>query len=71
MLLAANADINHKDNGYKSPLTAAMFHLRHDFVRMLIRHGVDVNQEGRPGQKPLYFSKDAAMQKLLIDAGAN
>lgn len=72
MLLAANADINHKDSGYESPLTAAMFHLRYDFVRMLIRHGVDVNQEERPGHKPLKnFAKDAAMQKLLIDAGAN
>jgi hypothetical protein len=49
-----------------------MFHLRYDFVRMLIRHGVDVNQEERPGRKPLEkFGKDAAMRKLLIDAGAN
>lgn len=70
MLIAAHADVNHRNVRGWSPLHQALENVHPEIVRLLIAHGADVNLENKLGKTPLDYAPNDAMRQLLIDAGA-
>ena len=71
LLIAAHADVNHQEVNGIAALHTAVFHLRHEIVRMLIAAGADVNRANNQGKTPIFFAvKDSPIAQLLIKAGA-
>jgi ankyrin repeat protein len=71
VLIAANANVNHRNLWGWSPLHLAVQHARFEIARLLIAHGADVNMANNLGKTPISLApNDAAMKQLLIEAGA-
>ena len=70
MLIAAHADVNHRNVVGWTPLHQAVENVRPQIVRLLIAHGADVNLKNKLGKTPLYYAKNDAIRQLLISAGA-
>ncbi|MFN0024776.1 MAG: ankyrin repeat domain-containing protein [Parvularculaceae bacterium] len=71
LLIAARADVNHKNLYGWTPLHQAVQNVRPDIVRLLVAHGADVNLANKLGKTPLSLaSNDEAMKQLLVAAGA-
>ena len=70
LLIAAHADVNHQPSSGESPVHAAAFHRRYEFVKLLIDAGANVNLRSKTGYTPLFYVSDAAIRRLLIEAGA-
>jgi ankyrin repeat protein len=71
LLIAAHADVNHRNVDGWSTLHFAAHHSRYEFVKVLVAAGADVNLPNKLGKTPISeAANDAAMQKLLIAAGA-
>ena len=71
VLIAAHADVNHRNLWGWSALHLAVQHARFEIVRLLIAHGADVNLANNLGKTPISLApNDAAMKELLIEAGA-
>lgn len=70
LLIAAHADVNHRNVDGWSALHFAAYHLRYEFVKVLIVAGADVNLPNKLGKTPLALAPNDAMKQLLIDAGA-
>ena len=73
-LLAANADINARDNTGFTVLHAAVLLEDEDIVKLLIAKGANVNVKSDDGDTPLHVaarSEDIDMISLLIAKGAD
>ena len=71
LLIGAHADVNHRNVDGWSALHFAARHSRYEFVKVLITAGADVNLPNKLGKTPISEApNDAAIQKLLIEAGA-
>jgi ankyrin repeat protein len=71
LLIEADANVNQGDEGGRTALHAAAFYLHHDFARMLLAAGADVNQASATDHTPLFVTPDdPEMRKILTDAGA-
>ena len=71
LLIAAHADVNHRNVDGWSALHFAAHHSRYEFVKVLVAAGADVNLPNKLGKTPISEApNDIAMQKLLIEAGA-
>ena len=71
LLIAAHVDVNHAGIDGWSAILAAVVNSHHEFVKLLITAGADINvTRGPQGNRPLFYARDDAMRKLLIDAGA-
>lgn len=73
-LLAAGADINHRDAYGRTPVMAATHGNQVETVRTLIAAGADINiQDNRLDNPFLYAGAEGLLDilKLTIDAGAN
>ena len=70
MLIAAHADVNHRNAYGWSPLHQAVENVRPEIARLLIANGADVNLENKLGKTHLSFASNDAMRQLLIAAGA-
>lgn len=72
LLIAAHADVNHRDIVGFSALHTAVVTNHMEIVRLLLSHGADVNMANKLGRTPLsYAANNAAMKQVLIEAGAN
>lgn len=71
LLIAAGVDVDHRNVDGWSALHFAARHLRYEFAKLLIGAGADVNLTNKLGKTPIMEAQnDAAMQQLLIGAGA-
>ena len=72
-LLAANEDVNLKEEDGRTPIFFAVWNGDIEIVKALLVHGADVNVRSEMGETPLMQLNDnstAEMVQLLIDAGA-
>jgi ankyrin repeat protein len=79
-LIAAGSNVNYEDSGGFPALIAALSTDRHgrgdrlDVLRLLIRHGADLDQRGLNDWTPLHYAAslcDIEALRLLLDAGAD
>jgi ankyrin repeat protein len=71
LLIAARLDVNHRNADGWTALHYAAHHLRYELAGLLIAAGADVNLPSKLGKTPLAVTPDdAAMKRLLIEAGA-
>jgi ankyrin repeat protein len=79
-LIAAGAPVNYDDGAGFPSLIAALSTDRHgrndrlDVVKLLIRHGADLNQRGLNDWTPLHYAtslRDLEAIRVLLDAGAD
>ena len=79
-LIAAGSDVNYDDNAGFPSLIAALSTDRHgrgdklDVLRLLIRHGADLDQRGHNDWTPLHYAaslRDLDALRLLLDSGAD
>lgn len=79
-LIAAGSDVNYEDSGGFPSLFAALSTDRHgrgdrlEVLRLLIRHGADLNQRGHNDWTPLHYAasiRDLEALRLLLAAGAD
>ena len=70
LLIAAHADVNHRSALGDTPLHQAAYDEHLEVARLLIVNGADVNLANNFGKTPLDDVDEAAMRKLLVDAGA-
>ncbi len=72
-LLAANEDVNLKEEDGRTPIFFAVQNGDIEIVKALLLHGADVNVRSEDGETPLmqiYEDSTVEMVQLLIDAGA-
>jgi ankyrin repeat protein len=71
MLIAAHADVNHRNAFGWGALHQAVKNGRLEIAQLLIAHGADVNMTNNLGNTPFYYTRNnAAMKQLLMAAGA-
>jgi ankyrin repeat protein len=71
LLIAAHADVNHTYANVDAAIHIAAYRLDYESVKVLIAAGADLNLGNARGTTPLSQKPhDAAMRKLLIEAGA-
>ncbi len=79
-LIAAGSNVNYDDDGGFPSLIAALSTDRHsrgdrlDVLRLLIRHGADLDQRGINDWTPLHYAvnlRDLEALRLLLEAGAD
>lgn len=71
LLIAAHADVNHRNAYGRGALHLAVQNDRLEIAQLLIAHGADVNMTNNLGNTPIYYTRNnAAMKQLLIAAGA-
>jgi uncharacterized protein len=79
-LIAAGSDVNYEDCGGFPSLIAALSTDRHgrgdklEVLRLLIRHGADLDQRGHNDWTPLHYAasiNDLGALRLLLESGAD
>jgi ankyrin repeat protein len=79
-LIAAGSSVNYDDGSGFPALIAALSTDRHgrgdrlEVVKLLIRHGADLNQRGLNDWTPLHYAtslRDLEAMRLLLEAGAD
>lgn len=76
-LLAAGADVDHKNYTGQTPLMYSISQCNYSLTELFIRHGADINAKDTMGKTPIYIASDLAnsfgsrMVKRLLQLGAD
>lgn len=72
LLMQAGADVEggFEVGGSRTPLYAAAKEGHADLVALLLRYGANPDLTGNGDYPPLYYAKNGAIVRLLLDAGA-